>query len=558
MLSATLLAGLLTVAGGSDATLWHFTADWCPGCQGMKPTVERLAKSGVPIREVNIDREPQLVQQFRVTSVPCFVLVAGGREVERIAEPTSFGRLTAMFDRFRIPGSLPEQATLAASPPAPSTNMAAVRGQSTEADSGFALPRPLAALAKGFGGWNQSAEPERPLASAAPAPVSIEAPTSATQIPPAPAQPTQQQLASAQPAQAMAPAPAAAAAWNQLREQALRATVRLRVDDLNGHGFGTGTIVDRQHDEALVVTCGHLFRDSVGKGRIVVDVFDPRNPQPGAERAVEGMLIRYDLERDLAFVAISAPPGVAAMKVAPPGYQFAKGQPVFSIGCDRGAPPTVRDSKITGIDRYVGAPNIEVAGQPVQGRSGGGLFSADGYLIGVCNAADPQDNEGVFASLPAIQWELDRIGQRRVYAGTNPAVAQATSAAPLSSAAPPVSATFPAQPAGAVQDLAAAPLHPIAAHESNPPATALATTDDTEVICIVRSRTNPQQGEQLVVIDRPSRDLLQRLSTESRGAALARQAALPASSAGTRTSPAVRAGLPGLSAPRAPIVRAQD
>src|SRR5207248_11561214 len=47
--------------------------------------------------------------------------------------------------------------------------------------------------------------------------------------------------------------------------------------------------------------------------------------------------------------------------------------------------------------------NVQVAGQPVVGRSGGGLFSADGMVIGVCNAAEPVDREGLFAALGSIQ-----------------------------------------------------------------------------------------------------------------------------------------------------------
>ena len=76
--------------------------------------------------------------------------------------------------------------------------------------------------------------------------------------------------------------------------------------------------------------------------------------------------------------------------------------------------PTARHSQITSLDKFAGPPNIQVAGQPVEGRSGGGLFSADGYVIGVCNAADPSDREGLFAALGSIYAELDRkpIGVR--------------------------------------------------------------------------------------------------------------------------------------------------
>ena len=62
----------------------------------------------------------------------------------------------------------------------------------------------------------------------------------------------------------------------------IAASVRLRVEDPDGRSCGSGTIIDSRGGEALVLTCGHIFRDSHGKGRIEVDLFanppqaDPR------------------------------------------------------------------------------------------------------------------------------------------------------------------------------------------------------------------------------------------------------------------------------------------
>ena len=60
------------------------------------------------------------------------------------------------------------------------------------------------------------------------------------------------------------------------------------------------------------------------------------------------------------------------------------------------------------MDRFQGPSNIEASGAPVEGRSGGGLFNTRGELIGVCFAADPRANEGLYTSLPTIQSELQR------------------------------------------------------------------------------------------------------------------------------------------------------
>jgi len=117
-------------------------------------------------------------------------------------------------------------------------------------------------------------------------------------------------------------------------------------------------------------------------------------------------------------------------RVAPPGYALRAGDAVTSIGCNNGDDPTVQHSKINSLDRFLDstsqrggnaasgshAPwNLQVAGQPVVGRSGGGLFSADGMVIGVCNAAEPVDHEGLFAALGSIQAELDQQGLASLY-----------------------------------------------------------------------------------------------------------------------------------------------
>src|SRR5262249_17853333 len=161
-----------------------------------------------------------------------------------------------------------------------------------------------------------------------------------------------------------------------------------------GYGFGTGTIIDIHDSEALVVTCGHLFRESKGKGQITADVFTT-----GAAQTVAGQLIGYDLDRDIALISIQSGRGATAAKVAPLGFPVRPGDRASPYGCDKGADPSLPPTQITAVNKYKGKPNFTAAGQPIDGRSGGGLFSAEGYLIGICNAADPTDDEGLYAGL---------------------------------------------------------------------------------------------------------------------------------------------------------------
>ena len=80
MVSLHAFASLLRATGRNDTVLLDFTADWCGPCRLMQPTIQRLRDAGYPVRQVNVDREPDLTRQFRVGPIPCFVFVRDGRE----------------------------------------------------------------------------------------------------------------------------------------------------------------------------------------------------------------------------------------------------------------------------------------------------------------------------------------------------------------------------------------------------------------------------------------------------------------------------------------------
>lgn len=333
--------------------------------------------------------------------------------------------------------------------------------------------------------------------------------------------------------------PAAPSAGGPAAEQAaLAATVKLRVEDAKGFGCGTGTIIDTHDGEALVVTCGHLFRDSKGQGRITAEVFGSGSAQPA-----EGQIIAYDLDRDIALVSLRVSGRVQAATVAPPGAVVRPGDQGFTVGCDRGADPTVRQTHIKAVNKYQGRPNYTAAGQPVDGRSGGGLFTANGQLIGICNAADPADDEGLYAALASIHWQLDQIGQSEIYqrGARTPAappresaVAQASFEAPLAGGGlapqmPPNMPQFAGNSPAGNSPVANSPR--AAATDIGPIVNA---SDDSEIVIIVRSKRDPQQRSDVYVVDQAPPDLLARIAQAARASgeqraslAQARAASLP-------------------------------
>jgi hypothetical protein len=316
-----------------------------------------------------------------------------------------------------------------------------------------------------------------------------------------------------------------------VEQLAFQASVRLRIEDDNGHSFGTGTIIDVHGQDALVLTCGHIFRESQGKGKITVDLF-----APGGSGPVAGQLIRFDVDRDLALVGVRTTAKLQPVRVAPVGWQPAVGTPLFSVGCNHGEPPTIMHGRLKAVNKYLGPENLTVEGQPTEGRSGGGLFSPDGVLVGVCNAADPELNEGLYAAFVSVHRHLDDARLSFVYQQQNPSdrsqLASATGprpATPSESTAPGFPAALPT--AGSVRASANVPTglasdadrwspsqRPDAPSNarSAAPINAGPMGGAAEVICIVRTRDNPTSPSQVVVLDRPSRDFLSQLNEERR------------------------------------------
>ena len=375
-----------------DCIAIEFMAEGSPQCEEMHRTTEQAIKNGWVIRRIDTKREPHIALRWHITNVPTTVLVRNGREVDRILGPIAYSdlqkRLTAASSVDSVRDSLVRHRDRMENEPP------IIRGQS---------PFGLIPMANAEVLSNSPTNSFNPSSSIQRDPPSLGNPIDSLRI----------------------------------QSDPQGATVRIRVEEPRHDSVGTGTIIDSHNGESLVLTCGHLFRENQGQTKITVETF-----LGGQVQTYPATLIDFQAkDMDIGLIAFRPNAATPVARLIPKNRSMTEGQPVFSWGCDRGALPSRRDSRITKLNRYLGAANVEVDGEPVEGRSGGGLFDERGELIGVCYAADPELKEGLYNAADVVYFELAKLGLQRLFndrtdAPQTQSIAKATDTRPVAMAIP--------------------------------------------------------------------------------------------------------------------------
>ncbi len=489
-MASWILSLLLSITGGgsADCTLVYFTAAWCEPCKQVRPALEQLQREGWSVQSIDADQHPQLLQQFRVENLPTIVILCRNQEVDRMVGAAPYERIQERIKRAaarnesgqaRAPSnSLPQQS---------SVNQPIVRGQSP-AMAAFPMLSTIGTVSDVAHDSGQ-----RPAAA-----------------PPTSFEPQVQPQSSSNPV-------SAPISVEQAIARAAAATVRIRVDEANTTAFGTGTIVDVRGQEALILTCGHLFRDMQPNSQLTIDLF----PGTAQEVNLPSELIDFKAEgEDIGLISFRVPVPVAPVPILARGEPLAVGNPAFSFGCDHGQNPTRRDTRIKNINRYIGADNIEIMGAPAVGRSGGGLFDLQGRLIGVCNAANVEDDEGIYAAAEVVYTQIERLGLAELFnGGTTPAAAATTQLAsapkaPTSAgwqAGQAQTATAQTEPLQWPDSAASAPADPLEKVSAAPGQSANVSAQ--QLICIVRDANGE---DKVVTIEAPPAQLLQMIQQSMR------------------------------------------
>jgi S1-C subfamily serine protease len=212
----------------------------------------------------------------------------------------------------------------------------------------------------------------------------------------------------------------ALASWPALASDAPRpghdATFRPTVLVRQGKSLGSGTIIASVEGATLILTASHVVD---GSESIYIEVnrfnlgLEKTRSSAGFPRKLAAKLVAREVDADLAILWVKgelAFPYVARLGPgeAPPAEKTG----VMTIGFDKGERLIGFGTRIKGVEKLDmghggGERSFLVTEDPPEhGRSGGGLFLANGALVGVCVArAEMEKGQkiGLFASLGDVK-----------------------------------------------------------------------------------------------------------------------------------------------------------
>ena len=81
--------------------LVDFYADWCGPCKMMAPVIDEIAeeKADVKVGKLNIDEQMEIARQYRVMSIPTFIVFKNGEVVGRDMGAKPKSDILALFDK---------------------------------------------------------------------------------------------------------------------------------------------------------------------------------------------------------------------------------------------------------------------------------------------------------------------------------------------------------------------------------------------------------------------------------------------------------------------------
>jgi thiol-disulfide isomerase/thioredoxin len=492
--TAALVALVVSLGAQPRGEVIDFSMTYCQPCQQMAPLVDKLAREGHSIRNVNIDNEPEMGQRYNISRCPTFILVVDGREVQRESGMLSENDLRMMLAKIpaaapaRPAGGAPAATTAAVNPPGP---FRSILGDAAP------IPRPSVT------------EPAAPKVAQREEPNRLW-PFGKKKQPAPEVRGASENLGGAAPVGAT--------------DGLFASNVRIRVQIGSKINLGSGAIIESSPGQTLILTCGHIFRDFNDSAKIEVDTAPWDKPKKWV-----GRMVNFDIDSDVGVIAIPTDEVLPVVAIARKAEAPTVGATMNCIGCSGGATPTREQIRVTALDKYEGPATIECEGLPVQGRSGGGLFDAQHRLVGVCINADPKAQRGIYAGLPAIHELLGNVNMAHLFAESETQLAAQDNPFSKTAEAPAAAQTVPESPSEG--NAFARNSQPEAPHRESPKAAPAVNpvrtpssgstggafdvpADDAEVVVIIQKKGQSQAENRVIVIQQASPKFLQFLNGE--------------------------------------------